>query len=351
VRAGHPVAVVVCGMVLGLLAHPVRLAAQPLVDGGELEVYDAIPADPAFRMAVGEARQFSIWVKGEGLHYQWLLDGGPVGDRHSWTFVARPTDVGLHLVSVVVEGPEGRTSRSWRVEVEPEDTSARPSTTAPARPAVTSTVAALPAATSTSSTSSTSTTAAPTTSSTSSTSTTRLEPTTSSSSSSTTTRPPTTSSTRVPTTTTRRRPPTTVATTTTTLRTTSTAPPITTTTIAARPTTTVPSGAITESEVRALFDRYEAAWRNQDIAALEAVGQVATQGQADALKAYFESVRDLQVEVTILGITLAGDEARVRFIRRDRFRDPGGTMVKKESPVIEKRIVRTPGGLRLAPLR
>jgi hypothetical protein len=142
-----------------------------------------------------------------------------------------------------------------------------------------------------------------------------------------------------------------VATTTTTLRTTSTAPPITTTTIAARPTTTVPSGAITESEVRALFDRYEAAWRNQDIAALEAVGQVATQGQADALKAYFESVRDLQVEVTILGITLAGDEARVRFIRRDRFRDPGGTMVKKESPVIEKRIVRTPGGLRLAPLR
>jgi len=61
--------------------------------------------------------------------------------------------------------------------------------------------------------------------------------------------------------------------------------------------------------------------------------------------------RDLEVDVTILAITFAGDEARVRFIRRDRFRDPGGSLVTKESPVVEKRIVRTPGGLRLAPLR
>jgi len=109
-------------------------------------------------------------------------------------------------------------------------------------------------------------------------------------------------------------------------------------------------GGITEGDVRALFERYKAAWRNHDIDALEAVGQIATQGQADALKSYFESVQDLTVDVDILGITLAGDEARVKFIRRDRFRDPGGSMVTKESPVIEKRVVRTPGGLRLAPL-
>jgi len=62
-------------------------------------------------------------------------------------------------------------------------------------------------------------------------------------------------------------------------------------------------------------------------------------------------VRDLEVDVTILGITFAGDEANVRFIRRDRFRDPAGSLVTKESPVVEKRVVRTPGGLRLAPLR
>jgi dihydroorotate dehydrogenase electron transfer subunit len=51
---------------------------------------------------------------------------------------------------------------------------------------------------------------------------------------------------------------------------------------------------------------------------LRAVGQVATQGQADALKDYFESVRDLEVDVTILSITPDGDGARVKFVRRDR---------------------------------
>ena len=84
---------------------------------------------------------------------------------------------------------------------------------------------------------------------------------------------------------------------------------------------------------------------------LEAVGQVATQGQADALKAYFKSVRDLEVDVTIISITPDEDGVRVKFVRRDRFRDPGGSLVTKESPVIEKRVVRTPGGLRLAPPR
>jgi hypothetical protein len=103
--------------------------------------------------------------------------------------------------------------------------------------------------------------------------------------------------------------------------------------------------------VRALFERYKAAWRRHDTDELEAVGQVATPGQVDALKSYFESVKDLEVDVTILGITMSGDEARVRFIRRDRFRDPAGTLVTKESPVIEKRVVRTPGGPRLAPLK
>src|SRR4029079_2488254 len=122
-----------------------------------------------------------------------------------------------------------------------------------------------------------------------------------------------------------------------------------------RPTTTTSTtprrGGISDEEIRALFERYKAAWRNSDVKGLEAVGQVATQGQADALKEYFESVRDLEVDVTILSITPDGDGARVKFVRRDRFRDPGGSLVTKESPVIEKRVVRTPGGIRLAPPR
>ena len=108
---------------------------------------------------------------------------------------------------------------------------------------------------------------------------------------------------------------------------------------------------MTADDVRALLRRYEAAWRAHDVAALEAVGQVATDAQAEALRSYFETVRDLDVEVTILDITITGDEGRVRFIRRDRFRDPAGQLVSKESPPIEKRVVRTPGGLRLAPVQ
>jgi hypothetical protein len=98
------------------------------------------------------------------------------------------------------------------------------------------------------------------------------------------------------------------------------------------------------------MERYKAAWRAHDVDALQAVGQVTTQGQVDALESYFDAVRDLDVDVTILEI-VPGDEARVRFVRRDRFRDPAGSLVVKDSPVIEKRVIRTPGGLKLAPPR
>ena len=116
-------------------------------------------------------------------------------------------------------------------------------------------------------------------------------------------------------------------------------------------TTTLRRTGVTEGDVRALFERYKAAWRDHDLEALQAVGQVSTAGQIDALKSYFESVKDLDVDVTIIGITMSGDEARVRFIRRDRFRNPAGSLVTKESPVIEKRVVRTPGGPMLAPIQ
>jgi hypothetical protein len=321
VRAGNPVVVaVVGGVLLAALAF-----AQPGAEPGQLEIYDAIPAETNLRLRVGERRQFSIWARGEDLNYQWQIDGGPEGDRHAWAFTPKLTDVGFHLVTVVVDGPAGRVTRTWRVQVEmpgPGEPERSVPTTSEAPPPTAPPGTLAPRATTTS--------------------TSEIPSTSTSSSTTTSTREPTTSSMRAPTTTTTRRP-----TTTSTARgtTTSTAP-------APFPTTTVArSGSITEGDVRALFERYKAAWRNHDIAALEAVGQVATQGQADALKSYFESVEDLEVDVTILGIVITGDEARVRFFRRDRFRDPGGSMVTKESPVIEKRIVRTPGGLRLAPLR
>lgn len=325
-RAGNPVVVAV----VGVLVMAGSGFAEPSIDGGELEIYDAIPAETTLHVRIGQPRQFSIWVRGEGLIYQWQIDGGPVGNRHAWTFTPRLTDIGFHLVTVVVDGPAGRVIRTWRVTVaapgpgEPETEPTPPSTSPPTLPPPLRVPTTEP-------------------------------PTSTSTSSTTTTREPTTS-TRVPATTTTRRPTTTERpTTTSTERATTTERPTTSTspvTTSSRPPTTLArTGAITEADVRALFERYKAAWRNHDIAALEAVGQIATQAQADALTSYFESVEDLDVDVTILGMTLSGDEARVQFIRRDRFRDPGGNMVTKESPTIEKRIVRTPGGLRLAPLR
>jgi hypothetical protein len=101
--------------------------------------------------------------------------------------------------------------------------------------------------------------------------------------------------------------------------------------------------------VRVLLDRYAAAWRGHDVDTLRAIGQVTNDGQARALRAYFANVGDLEVEVRVLDIRSNGDRATVRFTRRDRFRDPAGREIAKESPPIEKNIVTTPQGLRFAP--
>jgi hypothetical protein len=101
--------------------------------------------------------------------------------------------------------------------------------------------------------------------------------------------------------------------------------------------------------VRVLLDRYAAAWRGHDVDTLRAIGQVTNDGQASALRAYFANVGDLEVEVRVLDIRSDGDRATVRFTRRDRFRDPAGREIAKESPPIEKNVVTTPQGLRFAP--
>jgi hypothetical protein len=109
-----------------------------------------------------------------------------------------------------------------------------------------------------------------------------------------------------------------------------------------------PSGP-SHDAVRGLLDRYAAAWRRHDVDTLRAIGQVTNDGQANALRQYFASVRDLEVEVRVLDIRSDGNRATVRFTRRDTFRDPTGREIAKESPPIEKDVVTTPQGLRFAP--
>jgi hypothetical protein len=58
-------------------------------------------------------------------------------------------------------------------------------------------------------------------------------------------------------------------------------------------------------------------------------------------------VPDLDVELDLVAMDVRPDGAVVRFVRRDRFRDPAGRLVEKESPPIEKHLVRTPEGFRL----
>jgi hypothetical protein len=106
---------------------------------------------------------------------------------------------------------------------------------------------------------------------------------------------------------------------------------------------------VSDAEVRAFLDRYVRSWRTRDVTELRRIGQVADERQAQALAKYFESVGDLDVEVNVLEISGSGDRRTVRFTRRDRFRDPAGREISKESPPIEKTIVRTPDGLKFAP--
>jgi hypothetical protein len=116
----------------------------------------------------------------------------------------------------------------------------------------------------------------------------------------------------------------------------------------ARPAPAAPAG-VTRSDVEALMGRYAQAFSRQDVAELRRIGQVTDDRQADAMGRYFATVSDLQVTVRVLAVETHGDTATVRFQRRDRFRDPTGRVVDKESPPIEKTLRRTPDGLRFLP--
>jgi hypothetical protein len=95
--------------------------------------------------------------------------------------------------------------------------------------------------------------------------------------------------------------------------------------------------------------RYEKAWRTRDAAELRRIGHVDTDEQERALAKYFATISELEVAVHVLELHVDAGRGVVRFTRRDRFRDPAGREVSKESPPIEKTIVRTPEGVHFAP--
>jgi hypothetical protein len=107
-------------------------------------------------------------------------------------------------------------------------------------------------------------------------------------------------------------------------------------------------GTTADEEVRRWLGSYADAWRAHDVDALRRMGQVRSDEQAAALRDYFARVRDLDVELHVLAVQSGADGATVRFTRRDRFKDPVGRTIVKESPPLTKEIVRTPDGLRFA---
>ena len=110
---------------------------------------------------------------------------------------------------------------------------------------------------------------------------------------------------------------------------------------------TADTANVTTAEVRRWLARWAAAWNAHDVDALQRMGQMATTGDAEAVRRYLAQVTDLEVSVNVVELRDEGDEVVVRFIRRDRFRDPAGRLVEHESPPIEKVLERTADGFRV----
>jgi hypothetical protein len=108
-----------------------------------------------------------------------------------------------------------------------------------------------------------------------------------------------------------------------------------------------PSGAPATADVQRWLQRYAMAWRAHDVETLRSMGQVTSQDEVNALRNYFAQVRDLDVEINLVAVRSEGERTVIRFTRRDRFRDPAGRLVEKESPQLEKHVVRTSDGLRI----
>lgn len=376
------------------VARPTADQPRPIVRGPE--VIGTAPARDKATVHVGDALDFAVSAAGPDLRYGWTLDGRPAGTGPRWTYVPMIEDAGTRRVEVMVVGREGSVARGWRVRVRPgrapEIVAAEPpvelvegtaggalrlALSARARePGVTVaigwTVDGAPAGEGRSLTLRPQRAGSVTV---------RAVATTQTGGSASrewrvAVRPPVETAT-VETPSERATPaerPTIAEHATPTERPTVSerpapaerpaaseapvpagrpaAPVVTRRPAAPRRAEVYPSSPSSpQEEVRWLLERYAAAWRARDIQALRDLGQISSERAAQALRRYFADLEDFDVEIDLLGLRSEGGRTIVRFVRRDRFRNPSGQMVLQESPPIEKEVVQTPDGLRFAPGR
>jgi hypothetical protein len=358
------------------------------------EVIGTMPTRPKTAVRVGEEREFAVAVEpGPQVHYGWTIDGRPAGTGPRWSYAPQPSEVGHRRVEVAVSAREGLERRAWNVLVRP----ARPPELIEAQPAAptVNVVAGTPVrlrvdprpATSAERLSVTwqldgaaagegnAVTLHPTRAGASvvravvrsdlGASTTRewrlavappeeprteiarapfAEPPQPEPPRATAPEEPRTEIARAPLPAHEPAPPVPVSVARERERPTAgvSAPPPLPPRLASR---SVDRGS-PEQDVRRWLERYAAAWRAHDVEALRRMGQVTTESEASALRRYFDSVQDLDVELNVVAMRTEGDRTTVRFTRLDRFRDPAGRLVLKESPLLEKQVVRTPDGLR-----
>ncbi|MCW5890242.1 MAG: hypothetical protein KIT14_06785 [bacterium] len=373
-----------------VMLHAVHASAQrPGADERPLGL-GVSPIGDKVKVRVGSVERFRVEALGTDVQHRWTLDGHAVGSAAQWSFAPAAADVGLHRIVVTVTAREGTVSRAWSVRVLPPkapelvDASPRETTLeVPARTWLrfqirirTTPAASLEEVAVAWSVDGVAAGEGETL---------RWRPpqpgsyrvralATSSLGSAVarewrvdaTVPPPTTTTAPLPITTTTRAPMATTtaprATTSSTTEpwpttTTSTAPlPVTTSTTAPPPVppTTVappPASGPGDAEIRALLDRYAAAWGRGDVDELRRLGQVTNDQQAAALRAYFAKTGSIEVRIELLAVVRDGGRTVVRFRRRDRFRNPAGGVVDEASPPLEKDVVEEPDGLRFGRAR
>jgi hypothetical protein len=109
-----------------------------------------------------------------------------------------------------------------------------------------------------------------------------------------------------------------------------------------------PAGGLAEEEVRRWLDDYARAWSRKDVPTLRRMGQVRSSAEVEKLERYFESVRDIHVDVRVRSVRIDGARAAVEYERVDTVTDPGGRKQELRLPPLRKEIERTPQGLRFA---
>ena len=326
------------------------LPQAPPVALGRPALASVSPVRRAVRLRVGETREFSVAATGDELHYRWTVDEEPVASGAAWTYTPGPEQIGRRRVAVAVLGPGGAVRQDWTVRVR----APQPPRIADAFPASSSVDALVGGAIRLGVTARAATpherlrltwTVDGTVAGKQETITVQaktpgmlvVRAVVASNLGAAASRewrinvlPPSVPAPAAPT----AAPPAEAK----------PAAPAAAPLASVVPTPPPPD----EQGVRSFLDRYAAAWRAHDVDTLRQLGQVTTDEQARTLRDYFAKVGDLEVEIHLLEVRVDGERTIVRFTRRDRFRDPLGRTIAKESPPIERALVTTPDGFRFA---